>query len=57
MAREVKDYATMAWRWWAAGTAPHGEQCPCLPCADCRAFVGKKPLIGTRLPPQVRRVS
>ena len=56
MADEVESYTSMALRWWAARIAPHGETCPCLPCADCRAYLGKPPVLQP-IPRTVKRAS
>lgn len=39
MSQELESYATMAIRWWQARDRQHGRSCPCLPCADCRAYL------------------
>ena len=36
----VQSYAAFGLRLWAAATRPHGLVCPCLICADTRAYTG-----------------
>ena len=47
----VHSYASEGLRLWAAGTRPHGLVCPCLICADTRAYTGWPVLI-----PNIHRV-
>lgn len=46
----VTSYATQGLRLWADPRSPHGDECPCLICADVRAYLGAPPLIGTPAP-------
>ena len=34
----VTSYASVGLRLWSAHTKPHGALCPCLICADTRAY-------------------
>ena len=36
----VQSYASIGLRLWAEGKYPHGLVCPCLICADTRAYTG-----------------
>lgn len=38
----VASYASRGLRLWAQGNTGHGRQCPCLICADTRAYLAQQ---------------